>query len=100
MEMVRSEFDLQPPLVPAPTIQLQVDDHGITGDIDLGGAPTTTTHKTGPDLMKLAEQSIAEEKAGQLNQLGGKIQERWTVYQELLGSHTRIGYGGEDNDSV
>ena len=101
MEMIRSQFDLHPEQEPAPTILLQVDDQEILGDVS--SAPVTVPapcHKSGLDLRLLAEQSLAEERAGQLNQLGAKIQEQWNVYQELLGLHTQVAFGTEDSDSV
>ena len=101
MEMVRSQFNLQ--AAPAPTIKLE--DCNAAGGVDrLSTEPVTLAHNNdcaGLDLRELAEKSLAEERASQLNLLGGKIEERWNTYRELLGSQTRVTLGSAaDFDSV
>ena len=98
MDMVRSQFHIPSTSARAPSIQLQ--HQSTTGDINilsLGDNAKSThtatcdtyTMELGPDWRQLAEESLEEERRGQLNQLGSRVQERWNTYQELLGSHGR-----------
>ena len=105
MEMIRSQFSL---LTTTPTVQ--VDDHTVTGHVHTHVEEGSRTEQKesvatlscpdgGPDLRQIAEKSLAKEKAGQRNQLGEKIEERWRTYQELLGSQVRGSLGSADYDS-
>ena len=98
MEMVRSQFNLPPSSSLPPTITL--DDQLITGDGE--SLPSAVpTKDSGPDLRRLAEEQLANEKAAQLNQLGSKVEERWNTYQDLLGSQVRLSlHGNGDCDAV
>ena len=98
MDMVRSQFHIPSTSARAPSIQLQ--HQNTTGDINilsLGDNAKSThtaicdtcTMELGPDWRQLAEESLEEERRGQLNQLGSRVQERWNTYRELLGSHGR-----------
>ena len=113
MDMVRSQFSLPATLASAsgraPSIQLQYQT--TAGDINIlrsedNAMPSKPSHTTannnimmvdlGPDLRQLAEESLEEERHGQLNQLGSRVQERWNTYRELLGSQGRTGLGIEE----
>ena len=112
MEMVRSQFHLPTSAAAAaPSIQLQ--HQNTAGDIRVqhiqdsdDSAQAKSSHtataydsmELGPNLKRLAEESLEEERCGQLNQLGSRVQERWNTYRELLGSQGRIGLGTEECD--
>ena len=104
MEMVRSQFNLS--AVPAPTQcpTIKLEDSDVTGDTERLASETAkvSPHNdiAGLDLRDFAEKNLAKERAGQLNLLGGKIEERWNMYRELLGSQTRVALGSADYDSV
>ena len=85
MEMVKSQFNL--PTSSPPTITL--DDQVITGDTESLPSAVRSTD-SGLDLRKLAEEQLTNEKAGRLNQLGAKVEERWTTYRDLLGSQVQL----------
>ena len=106
MDMVRSQFYLPATSAGAPSIQLQ--HQNTTGDVNILrsediATPSNSSHTAacdevdlGPDMRQLAEESLEEERRGQLNQLGSRVQERWNTYQELLGSQGRTGLGTEE----
>lgn len=108
MDMVRSQFHLPTASARAPSIHLQ--HQNTTEDINIlrpedDAMPSKSSHTAacdnmvdlGPDLRQVAEESLEEERRGQLNQLGSRVQERWNTYQELLGSQGRTGLGTEDS---
>ena len=98
MEMVRSQFNLPSSSSSPPTITL--DDQLITGDVE--NLPSAVpSQDSGLDLRQLAKEQLANEKAGQSNQLGSKVEERWNMYRDLLGSQVRLSlHGNSDCDAV
>lgn len=121
MDMIKSQFHLPATFSSsdgAPSIQLQ--HQSTAGDVNIlhleddKAMPSKSSHTgaacdngdddynimvadLGPDLRQLAEESLEEERRGQLNQLGSRVQERWNTYRELLGSQGRTGLGIEES---
>ena len=102
MDMVRSQFHVPSTSPGAPSIQLQ--HQNTTGEINILNTEKsshtamcdTCMMDLGPNWRQLAEESLEEERRGQLNQLGSRVQERWNTYRELLGSQGRTGLETEE----